>query len=468
MPDDADIYREELHPIDPTLYAFRGEWRRLTVGEEEIGIRGKGSQKVTIRYIPHGTADCPLLSDLIPTEGPLSLRWTGLEPSREMDALLKINRARTPEEFREALRDFALPAQNFVYADREGSIAYFCAGRFPQREKGEGPFPLDGVQGASEWKGDIPFEELPAEINPPSGLIVTANHRIIGDAYPHDLSYLWEPPHRAQRVLELLEREGIEISDMAAVQTDILSLQAKGLVEGLISPALSELQGGARQVAERLLQWDFRMGAESREAALYHAFYDQIRRRLFAETLNRIRPYLYEGYFSLLHLPVYPVDSILLKPDPTWLPQGRGEVVTRALEEAVRFLRGRLGPEEAWQWGSLHPLTLRHPLGGRILNGLFRLNRGPVPHSGDGMTVNVAAYLLSRPFESLVGPVYRQIIDLGSLQNSQWVIPGGSSGDPLSPHYSDQLEDWRRGRYHPMHPRPDALQAILRLFPSPR
>jgi len=474
MPDDADIYREELHPTDPTRYAFRGEWRRLVVREEEIIIRGKGPQKVIIRSIPHGQADCPLLSDLFPMASPLSLRWTGLEPSPEMDALLKINWARTLEEFREALRDFALPAQNFLYADRRGNIAYFCAGRFPQRKKGEGPFPFDGTTGASEWEGDLPFDELPFEINPPSGLIVTANHRIIDEAYPHELTYLWEPPYRAQRILELLEREGLEISDMAAVQTDILSLQAKGLVEGLIGSTFPELQDGARQAAERLLQWDFRMGVKSQEAALYHAFYDHIRRQLFAEQLNRIKPYLYDGYFSLLHLPVYPVDQILLTADPKWFPRGRGEIITRALEGAVRFLGEGLGPEEAWQWGSLHTLTLRHPLGGgkdlggRILNRLFPLNRGPFPHPGDGMTVNVAAYLLSRPFEPLVGPVYRQIIDLGSPQDSQWVIPGGSSGDPLSPHYSDQLEDWRWGRYHPMHPGSDAWQAILELFPSSR
>lgn len=474
MPDDADIYREVLHPTDPTLYAFRGEWRRLTVRTEEIVVRGKGVRKVAIRYIPRDRAECPLLSDLFPMGDTLSLRWTGLEPSREMDALLKINRARTLETFQEALRDFALPAQNFLYADRRGNIAYFCAGRFPQRKRGDGPFPLDGAKGVSEWEGDVPYDELPSEINPPSGLLVTANHRIVGEAYPHELSYLWEPPHRAQRILDLLEREGLGVADMATVQLDLLSLQAKGLVEGVIGPVFPGLHGGARQAAERLLRWDFRMGVESQEAALYHAFYDQIRRQLFANALNAIHPHLYEGYFSLLHLPVYPVDQILLKADPVWFPEGRGEVVARALEGAVRFLTERLGPEGAWRWGSLHPLLLRHPLGGgrdlggRILERLFRLNRGPFPHPGDGMTVNVAAYPLSRPFEPLVGPVYRQIVDLESPRDSLWIIPGGSSGDPLSPHYSDQLEDWRQGRYHSMDPSPDAWQAILELSPAKR
>lgn len=84
------------------------------------------------------------------------------------------------------------------------------------------------------------------------------------------------------------------------------------------------------------------------------------------------------------------------------------------------------------------------------------------------MTVNVAAYLLSHPFEPGVGPAYRQIVDLGNRAQSLWVIPGGSSGDPLSPHYADQLTDWRHGRYHPMMPDAGSVSEVLELVPSGR
>lgn len=467
MPDDADIYLETLHPSDPQLTAFEGGWRRLKVHVEEIAVRGDSTRRFPVRYVSRDGADCPLLSDILPLETPLSIRWTGLEPSREMDALLKICRARGLEDFRDALRDFALPAQNFLYADRQGNYAYFCAGRFPRRRGGAGPFPLNGAASSSEWQGDIPFDELPCLVNPPSGLIVTANHRIVDDSYPHELTYLWEVPYRARRILELLEREKCDITDMIAIQGDTLSLQAKRLVTRVIAPVAGELSGKARRAAERLLQWDARMTVESGEAALYHTFYERLRSLVFADRLNQVAPDLYRGYFSLMHLPVMPVERILEAGDPAWMPEGRGRVVGRALEEATALLEEKLGSEGEWAWGTLHAFTLRHPLGSgrdwgsRVLNRLLQLNRGPFPQPGDGMTVNVAAYLLSHPFEPVIGPAYRQIVDLGDLNGSLWIIPGGSSGDPSSPHYSDQLEDWRQGRYHPMFENSAAFSMVL-------
>lgn len=84
------------------------------------------------------------------------------------------------------------------------------------------------------------------------------------------------------------------------------------------------------------------------------------------------------------------------------------------------------------------------------------------------MTINVAAYLLSHPFDPVVGPAYRQIVDVGDPGTSQWVIPGGSSGDPLSRHYDDQLADWRQGRYHPMMPEAVSVAEVLELSPDGR
>ncbi|MBI3080092.1 MAG: penicillin acylase family protein, partial [candidate division NC10 bacterium] len=86
----------------------------------------------------------------------------------------------------------------------------------------------------------------------------------------------------------------------------------------------------------------------------------------------------------------------------------------------------------------------------RILSGLFGLHRGPVEMPGDGMTVNMSAYIFSAPFEPIAGPSYRQVVDLGDSEAGGWVIPGGVSGDPASPHYADQLEAWLAGTLFPM------------------
>src|SRR3972149_6441172 len=127
------------------------------------------------------------------------------------------------------------------------------------------------------------------------------------------------------------------------------------------------------------------MAGESREAALFHVFYERLRFLVLADRLNQVAPELYRGYFSLLHLPVNPVARILEEGDPGWMPGGRTVVVGRALEEAVAFLERELGAEERWAWGALHALTLRHPLGtgrdwrSRLLNRILQFNRGPFP-----------------------------------------------------------------------------------------
>ncbi|MFQ5839439.1 MAG: penicillin acylase family protein [Candidatus Methylomirabilales bacterium] len=455
MPDDADLYAETLDPADPSRFRVGEEWRRFVVREEMIPIRGAEPRRVRLRFVPRQGVLCPLMSDVLPGPGvPFSLRWTGLEPSRGLDALLGMNRSANLEDFHASLEHFAIPAQHIVYADITGNIALFLAGRFPRRPGRTGMVLLDGSGEGGAWDGPIPFHELPRLVNPGEGMIVTANHRLVPEEYPHYLTYLWEPPFRADRIQALLNgKGGLSVLDMLVVQSDQVSLQATRLLGSCLAPALPSCVGKAREWAERLLAWDGRMDADSQEAAVYHAFYDRLLRLIFEPRLEEKEAGLYSQYFSLFHLPVHVVDRLLTEADSSFLPEGRDTVVAQALTEAIAFLRKALGPKEFWQWGRMHPLTLRHPLGGsgtgllsRALNGLVPFNRGPWPHGGDGMTVNVAAYFLSHPYAPAVGPAYRQIVDLGAQEESLWVIPGGASGDPLSPHYEDQLEDWRTGR----------------------
>ena len=85
------------------------------------------------------------------------------------------------------------------------------------------------------------------------------------------------------------------------------------------------------------------------------------------------------------------------------------------------------------------------------------------------MTVSLGAFPLTEPFGVMVGPSYRQIVDLGDPDGSRWIIAGGVSGDPRSPHYADQLEVWRRGGYRPMQLRSLAearRENVLHLVPE--
>ena len=479
MADDGEYYRETLD-ASRARYLRGTDWHPVEVVEAEFRVRGREDPaRRALRFVRHEGVLCPLL----PQEGdapPTSFRWVGLEPWRGLEALLGINRAASVGEFEEALEDFALPAQNVVVADRAGTIAYFCAGKFPRRPgTGERPVIPDGASRAHAWEGYLTWAELPKSIDPPDGFVVTANNRVRPELAPTIAGGFWEPPYRATRITQLLSQvRDAGVEDMARIQADVLSLQAAGVVTHLVRPVADGLTvPDARRAASLLLEWDCRMSADSAAAALYHLFYQELLQRCFRQAMERQAPGVFRRYFSTLHLAVPAADAALLIPDGTWFPEGLATTVGACLTAAWHHATIRLGSDPArWQWGTLHPLTFSHALGrgkglaARALAWLLDLNRGPFPRPGDGMTVNLGAFPLTEPFGVIVGPSYRQIVDLADPERSRWIVAGGVSGDPLSPHYDDQLPLWLRGEYRPMRLQSLAEAqggVVLHLVPEP-
>jgi penicillin amidase len=118
----------------------------------------------------------------------------------------------------------------------------------------------------------------------------------------------------------------------------------------------------------------------------------------------------------------------------------------------------------------VRPLILRHPAGARRpLDRVF--NRGPYPWGGDTNTVNQAAVNPADPASTvLVIASLRMAVDVGHWDASRYVLPGGQSGNPLSPHYDDQLALFLRGEGVPIAWSEEAIEAaareVLRLEPE--
>src|SRR5260370_26803198 len=111
-----------------------------------------------------------------------------------------------------------------VYADADGHIGYYAAGVVPIRKSGDGSVPYDGSTDAGEWVSYIPFDKLPHLYDPSSGIVVTANQRIIGTDYPYFLTHSWAQPYRARRILDLLnQKPKLTAADFRAIQGDVYS-----------------------------------------------------------------------------------------------------------------------------------------------------------------------------------------------------------------------------------------------------
>jgi len=456
-PDVQDLYIEKIHPANPYQYEYQGQWKDMEVIQEEIKVKGRDEPVVVeVRLTHHG----PIINDVVESlkDSPrvLAFRWTALEGGPLFQSVYMLNQARNWEEFREALRHWVVPAQNFVYADVEGNIGYQTPGNIPIRAKGQGLVPVPGWTGEYEWTGYIPFDELPSAYNPPTHFIATANNKVVPDDYPYFISYEWSAPYRARRIVQLLTtRDKLSIQDFRQIQADTYSIPGEKLVPYLLD---LEPQGTLEEQAmEQLRAWDFRNEIDRPGAAIFEVFYLQLVENTFADELGEdlFEDYLDRGEFHHMAL-----ERLMEQVNSPWFDdvntaevEGRDEIVRRSFQEAIAYLSDRFGDTPSrWAWGQLHTMTFVHnPLGRSGIAPLEMLfNRGPVPARGSGYTVDAASFDETEPFAMTHGVSYRQIIDLSDWENSLFIHTTGQSGHPLHKHYADMIESWQAVEYHPM------------------
>ncbi|MCA9970038.1 MAG: penicillin acylase family protein [Anaerolineales bacterium] len=459
-PDVQDLFIEKINPSDPTQYEFMGEWRDMEILEEVIHVNGGADVTLEVRLTQHG----PILNDVVDgLSDVLAFRWSAQEPSRVLQSVVMLNQAQNYEDFRAALRYWDGPSQNFVYADVEGNIAYQVPGLIPIRQNGDGTVPVPGWTGEYEWIGWIPYEELPALLNPEWGYIATANHAVVDPDYPHFLGRDWADGDRGQRIVDMLEEAiaagDVTADDIARIQFDSLSLPAATYVPLL--DGLSSDDARVQAAIERLRGWDLQERRDSVPAALFEIFYWQLAENVLAdnvgaENANRL------GGNIFMH-------TLAEQPNARWWDdigtaekETREDILLRALADAVDWLDENVGSDmNDWTWGTIHTVTFRDGVLGQsgisLIESIF--NRGPFPVDGGNSIVNAASWSRGNPAEMGSGVSMRMIVDMADLEASRTIHPTGQSGHAFHPHYDDMIDLWRNGEYHPMRFGREAVEA---------
>lgn len=463
LSDVQDLYREHLDSTG-RMAEFQGRQEPIQLVTETIKVKGGPDAEKIIRITRHG----PIITDVddssssapggespeSPAE-PLALRWTALEPEdKTAESFLRISEAHNWEEFKQSLRNYVAPTLNFVYADVEGNIGYYAAGRIPIRSSGDGSLPAEGWTGAGEWNGWVPFEELPHAYNPPEHFIVTANNRPVGANYAYFLGRQWAPAYRAQRITELLEsKDKMSLEDHAAIQCDKVSLQAHELLPLLLKLVTVQDESEARAV-ELLKGWDGDTRGDSAAAAIYESWLARLPRAIAGDELGNELIGRYENRFDY-------VSRFLLAmakdPNNQWWDdiktperENGGAILAATLRQTLLDLKASQGEKiESWRWDKIHTAIFPHrPF--HNVGPLRRFFSRSIPHGGDRSTVDFAPLGSRPPFEQRVGPAYRQIIDLSNSEGSRSILTTGESGHFLSPHYDDNIADWQEGHYRLM------------------
>ncbi|MDT0309323.1 penicillin acylase family protein [Streptomyces sp. DSM 44917] len=509
----ADVTDLRLETLDNGNYLRDGEQVPYTTRTETINVAGGEPREITVRSTDNG----PVISDReeefaevgdsapvdpsAPDRGEgyaVSLSWTALIPSRTMDAVFQLNTASGWEEFRAAARNFAVPSQNLIYADTSGNIGYQAPGMIPVRNQGDGRYPSPGWDSAYDWAGFIPQEDLPWELNPERGYIVTANQAVTSPDYGYALTEDWSYGTRSRRVEDLIrdtidDGGRISMTDMRTIQLDNSNEMAAELVPRLLDIEITDPY--IREAQELLEGWDYSQDADSPAAAYYNAVWRNLLQLAFGNKLpNELRV---EG--QCLRVPPADESQPLENPDGedrlvtecgerspgTAQPDGgdrwfevvrgilddednawwqapatadqpaadtRDELLARAMRDARWELTAELGKDiGTWSWGRLHRLMLNNQTLGTEGPGPVQwlLNRGPWNLSGGTDAVDATGWNAAGGYEITWVPSMRMIVSLADFDDSLWINLTGASGHAYHAHYTDQTSLWANGEYLP-------------------
>ncbi len=451
--DDVDLFIERVDPEDPGRYVTPDGSRPFEVVAETIAVKGRDEPEVMeVRRTRHGPV-VPVTDTAGAGNTVLALRWTAHEPTTVIRAVIGFNQAGGWDEFQAAVGLMDDPHQNLVYADTAGHIGYVMGGTVPIRgdRRPATVIPRPGWTGEWDWTGDLPFAEHPRALDPPAGFVATANNRQTAEPVAELISASWLQPFRAMRITEMITEAEAPLDPAAtlAMQLDVYDLYAERFVGRAIEAAEA---AALDHVAGRLRAWDLHADGDTEAAALFYAWNETLRRELARD--------LYRGpaaYFTRESATVVLEGRAVPWADE---PEARYRALSeRAIREAADAAGDR-------RWAESNRAVHRHALGDvALLDRLFGLNLGPLPHHGSPFTVNVAHWAFRTPddefpFLTTSGVSMRMVTELGNTEaGAGFVIPTGQSGLPYSRHYDDQLEMWRAGELLPLSLHRSAVEA---------
>ncbi len=436
-------------------YQAADGWKQPEHRREVLHVKGRTDEIVDVLVTRHG----PIVTPLIPGEKrPLALQWTVYGKAAMRFPFYELDSARNWEEFRAALSQLAVPVLNVVYADVDGHIGYQAVGHIPVRRAGDGSTPEPGNDGSHDWDGYIPFAALPSVYDPASGILATANNRTTPAGYKYFITDNWFAPYRAERIYRVLG-SGRKFSgaDMLELQNDIYSDFDRFCAERLVY-AVDHAQNAsprAHQAAELMRGWDGRMTMDSAAAAIELLSRIELRRLLLGPKLgdlvaDRNNP------TKVPDMDAVAIENILLKQPKRWLPAkyaSYDELLAAVVDTVVS---DRSAPKNLskWRYGKLFPLSLSHPIFGRI--PLLRHWAGPgvAPQSGGSYTVKQVG--------PAFGPSERMTVDFADLDRSTLNLVTGESGQIFSRHFMDQWSAWYEGRSFPLAFSPQAVERAAR------
>lgn len=489
--DDSDIFIEELDPENPLRYRTPAGWAEFESRGSIIRIKDDDPVTLTLRWSENGPVLSGGLYDLgtiTPPGHVAALSWTALSSAdTTMTAAIRLMQAQSIDEAIAAGELFVAPAQNLMLATGE-RIALQMVGQMPRRDAGhqtQGRMPSAGWMPENRWLGTLPYSANPQFLDPESGILGNTNNKVLDRPFPLHVSHDWGDTQRINRFLHLMQARQVHSADsFTEAQLDAVSPAARLLLplvaadlwfSGEAAPAGTRAH--LRQRALKLLaDWNGEMNEHLPEPLIYAAWMRALQARLIRDELGPLAD-------AFTHVEPVFLERVFRNTDGAgvWcnvvqssVTESCTEIATLALDEALLRLTERYGDAvESWRWGDAHMATHRHAVLGDVALVRHFVNIRQSTSGGDHTLMRArTSGREPDPFANVHGAVYRGVYDFADPEASVFILSTGQSGHPLSRHYDDLGDLWRRGEYIPMTLDPDLARGgavgITVLMPAAR
>ena len=452
--DGEDLYVYELNPQNHSQYKYQGNWENMRGIADTIRVEGAADVYVTHQFTRHGPVT--FIDEKNHIGYAVRCAWLDIGAAPYL-ASLRIDQAKSWEEFREACSFSHIPGENMIWADRKGNIGWQAVGVAPIRKNWSGLVPVPG-DGSYEWSGYLPIKSLPNDFNPAKGFLATANENNVPSDYAHldAVGLNWATRYRVDRINEVLAgKEKHSLEDMRRLQVDYLSLPARTLISLLANvQAKDQVVESARQ---RLLQWNYILDKNSVEATIYVAW----EKKLSSSMRLQIVPTEAQKYIR--SIPLKKLLQWLTEVVPTFNNPGeRDQFLLQCLQASMQDLTTKLGTDQSqWQYGqaAMHHVTIRHLLSNAVNEETRRkLDMGPLPRGGYGSTPGMT----TNNNNQIAGASFRMVVDTKDWDNTLFTNTPGQGGDPSSPYYKNLFQSWAADQHFPVYFSRELVEASAR------
>lgn len=449
--DDMDFYIEKINPENPNQVMFNNEWVELEKISETIYVKDQGPIQLEVRQTPHG----PIIDNTKygVTGYTLSIKWAALaKENNNLETFYQLPRAQNVLQFKNALAHSTSPGLNFSWVHKKGDIAWWVMNRIPKRPDGFIPdMPMPGWNGKYEYIGYLSIDDNPHQVNPTSGMIVTANYKPQIKAFENIPGY-WQPGGRYFRIVKLLNsQKKWDVEELKKIQLDSFVPKGSNFTPiYLANVDTSKLAALEIKALDKLKNWDGSSYMQDVASSIYHMTTGILIQDIFRDQLGDKYDTFSKGsdMWAALKTVMHDPNSLFWDNSKTEKVETPSEIITEAFIKAIKELQRRLGTNvDAWQWGKLHLVEFGHPFGKKKPLDLI-FNIGPYPADGGRYQINNIAFDKSGTnFSALHGPATRRLIDMSDPTMSWGILPTGNSGNVFDENFDDQTPLYLQGKY---------------------